>query len=301
MPSKVELLKKYVWIVDAFAHGQRLTFKEISDKWLVSNRWQETLVLRTFHRYRKAIRELFGIDILWSRSGNVYYIENDDVEQSEIISRLFTELSVVNQAMEDSGITDRILFERSLSGYEYLSLIVESLTTRRALKITYRSMGSGVESNLMVCPHSLHQFGKRWYLLATYDGQSKRGVYALDRIEECQLTEVDYKFDSTLNPKTYFDEVIGVNLDDDYDCEDVVFRIYDTQRSYVEEIPLHKTQKRISYTKEYSDYRVRVRPEYEFIHEILRLGRHAEVLSPDWVREEVRWQAEQIIKRYDPK
>ena len=162
-------------------------------------------------------------------------------------------------------------------------------------------MGSGKESELMLCPHSLHQFGKRWYLLATYDGHKKRRVYALNRIQECQLTEVEFKFDPTLNPKTYFDEVIGVNLDDDYDCVDVVFRIYDTLRSYVEEIPLHKTQKRICYTKEYSDYRVRVRPEYEFIHEMLRLGRHAEVLSPDWVREEVRWQAEQIVKLYSRK
>ena len=82
---------------------------------------------------------------------------------------------------------------------------------------------------------------------------------------------------------------------------EVEFRIYGHQRSYVEEIPLHKTQKRISYTKEYSDYRVKVRPEYEFIHEILRLGQHAEILSPDWVREEVRWRAEQIVKLYDPK
>lgn len=301
MPSKVELLKKYVWIVDAFAYGRRLTFKEISDKWRDSKRWQETLILRTFHRYRKAIRELFGIDILWSRSGNVYYIENDDSEQSEIISRLFAELSIANQAKEDSEIGERIIFAQSLSGYEFLSLIVKALTTRRILKITYLSMGSGEESELMVCPHSLHQFGKRWYLLATYDGHNKRGVYALNRIQECQLTEVEFKFDSTLNPKTYFDEVIGVNLDDDYDCVDVVFRIYDTQRSYVEEIPLHKTQKLICYTKDYSDYRVKVRPEYEFIHEILRLGQHAEILSPDWVREEVRWQAEQIIKRYDPK
>lgn len=301
MPSKVELLKKYVWIVDAFAYGRRLTFKEISDKWRDSKRWQETLILRTFHRYRKAIRELFGIDILWSRSGNVYYIENDDSEQSEIISRLFAEFSIANQAKEDSEIGERIIFAQSLSGYEFLSLIVKALTTRRILKITYLSMGSGEESELMVCPHSLHQFGKRWYLLATYDGHKKRGVYALNRIQECQLTEVEFKFDSTLNPKTYFDEVIGVNLDDDYDCVDVVFRIYDTQRSYVEEIPLHKTQKLICYTKDYSDYHVKVRPEYEFIHEILRLGQHAEILSPDWVREEVRWQAEQIIKRYDPK
>ena len=302
MPSKVELLKRYVWIVEALAHGRRLTFRELSDKWLAGDKWREPFCLRTFHRDRKYIRQLFGIDIVCSRpNGNIYYIEDDDSEQSEIISRLFAELSIVNQARENSEIGERIIFAQSLSGYEFLSLIVKALTTRRILKITYLSMGSGKESELMVCPHSLHQFGKRWYLLATYDGHKMRGVYALNRIQECQLTEVEFKFDPTLNPKTYFDEVIGVNLDDDYDCVDVVFRIYGSQRSYVEEIPLHKTQKRICYTKEYSDYRVKVRPEYEFIHEMLRLGRHAEVLSPDWVREEVRWQAEQIIKRYDPK
>ena len=120
MPSKVELLKRYVWIVEALAHGMRLSFRELSDKWLAGDNWREPLCLRTFHRYRKAIRELFGIDILWSRNENVYYIEYDDSEQSEIISRLFAELSIVNHAKEDSEIGERIIFAQSLSGYEFL-------------------------------------------------------------------------------------------------------------------------------------------------------------------------------------
>ena len=199
MPSKVELIKKYVWIVDAFAHGRRLTFREISDRWLDSKKWEEPLVLRTFHRYRKAIGELFGIDIVWDGYANCYCIGNDDSEQSEIISRLFSELSIANQAKEDSEVGERIIFAQSLSGYEFLSLIVKALTTRRVLQITYRSMGSGEVWELSVCPHSLHQFGKRWYLLATYEGHEKRGVYALNRIEECRITEEEFKFDPTLD------------------------------------------------------------------------------------------------------
>ena len=48
----------------------------------------------------------------------------------------------------------------------------------------------------------------------------------------------------------------------------------------------------------YRDYEYNVRPEWEFIHEILRLGSSVEVLSPQWVREEIPWQADEIIKRY---
>ena len=53
--------------------------------------------------------------------------------------------------------------------------------------------------------------------------------------------------------------------------------------------------------KEYSEYSFRLRPEYEFQHEILKMGFNAQVLSPQWLRDEIKWQAEEILKLYQPK
>ena len=50
--------------------------------------------------------------------------------------------------------------------------------------------------------------------------------------------------------------------------------------------------------KEYTDYIINVRPEYEFQHEMLRLGHDAEVLSPQWLRDEMVWLGEEALKRY---
>ncbi|MDE5902755.1 MAG: WYL domain-containing protein, partial [Muribaculaceae bacterium] len=41
--------------------------------------------------------------------------------------------------------------------------------------------------------------------------------------------------------------------------------------------------------------------EYGFQRTILSLGSDAEILSPQWLREEIKWLAEEILKRYEQK
>lgn len=113
-----------------------------------------------------------------------------------------------------------------------------------------------------------------------------------------KLLDENFEFPADIDPKTYFDEVIGILLDDEYDCERVVVRLYNRQAEYVSLLPLHKSQKIIARGKDYIDFEYNLRPEWEFIHEILRLGYEAEVLSPQWVREELQWQAQEIVNRY---
>ena len=110
-----------------------------------------------------------------------------------------------------------------------------------------------------------------------------------------------WSFNDSFDIRSYFDEVVGVNLDDEYECEEVVVRVYDTQRNYIETLPLHKSQKLINRQKTYSDYSFRLRAEYEFQHEILKMGFNAEVLSPGWLRDEIRWRAREILKLYESK
>ena len=75
-------------------------------------------------------------------------------------------------------------------------------------------------------------------------------------------------------------------------------RVFGPQRAYTDTLPLHKSQRILDYTKDYTDYELTVRPEYEFQHAILAMGPNAEILSPQWLREEIKWLAEEIAKRY---
>ena len=65
MAEKTNLLRRYIWLLDTL-QNQRLTFAQISEKWENSyelNDDNAPLPLRTFHNHRKAIYEIFGIEI----------------------------------------------------------------------------------------------------------------------------------------------------------------------------------------------------------------------------------------------
>ncbi len=172
------------------------------------------------------------------------------------------------------------------------------MTKSRMVKLTYRRFNNTKVSEREVEPYGLKQSGRRWYIIAKNKDHGDLTVYSLDRIESLCLTNTSFEFDKTLDVASYFDEVIGVNVDSDYDCEKVVLRVYGKQSQYIETLPLHKSQRLITHTKEYSDYELNLRLEYEFQHAILALGPNAEIISPQWLREEIKWLAEETAKRY---
>lgn len=304
MAAGILLIRRYVWLVNTIHNAGRITLKKINEKWeeeqsLHKNKEKE-IPTRTFHRHRFAIAELFGIEIECDRfDGNTYYIANPEaLSQPSFTSWIFNTLAIDNQLITNKDVATKIHFEEVPGGTEFLPRIILALSNELELKLNYRGFGKWEETEAIVRPYGLKQSAKRWYLLASFAGRDGVMAFALDRIEECSVTDVKFQPDPSINLKSYFDEVVGVNLDDEYDCEKVTFRIYGRQRAYVESLPLHKTQKCIRREKKYSDYTVVVRPEYEFVHEILKQGFNAEVLSPEWLRDEIRWQAEEILKRY---
>lgn len=77
-----------------------------------------------------------------------------------------------------------------------------------------------------------------------------------------------------------------------------MLRVYGQQRYYIESLPLHKSQEVVSRGKGYIDLKLTLLPEYEFQRAVLALGPEAGVLSPAWLRDELRWLAEETAKRY---
>lgn len=303
MATSVRLIRRYVWLVDTIRRAGRITLEGINNKWSHSSLnegKEEGLPERTFHRHREAVAAIFGIEIRCDRNnGNVYYIENEEeLNKSTFTSSLFNSLAINNQLIENKEVATRIMFEDISGGIEFLPPLIEAISKNILIKIKYRSYNNPKLKEFTVEPYGLKQASRRWYLISHIAGYETLTVFALERIESLDLTEEKFEFDNVWDIKSYFNEVIGVNLEDDYDCEDVRIRVYGHQRHYIESLPLHKSQKLLKKEKEYSEYSFRLRPEYEFQHEILKMGNNAEVLSPQWLRDEIKWQAEEISKFY---
>ena len=136
-------------------------------------------------------------------------------------------------------------------------------------------------------------------MLGRIKGGDSLTVFALDRIQKLDITDQSFEPENLDNIKTQLSEVIGVNIDDDFDCETVVVRVYGKHRAYIDSLPLHFSQRVKDKTADFNDYEFTIRPEYEFQRAILSLGSEAEILSPQWLREEIKWLAEEILKRYN--
>ena len=71
------LINKYVWLVDTIYRAGHITFEEINEKWLDQDMDDRPIPLRTFHKWRIAAEDMFGLVIDCDRKGGYrYYIEN---------------------------------------------------------------------------------------------------------------------------------------------------------------------------------------------------------------------------------
>lgn len=304
MATSVRLIRRYVWLVDTLRRNLRLSLDEINKCWhknYTLNPDHETEIPeRTFHRHREAILDLFDLEIACDRASNTYYIKDSGaLERPSFASWLFNGLALDNQLISNEAVKKRIVYEEIPGGIGFLPVIVEALSENRVLSMSYRSFNkAGGPNHLEIEPIGLKQYRRRWYLIGSLEEHDNPLTFALDRMETLLTTDKTFEHDNKDNFNEIFSEVVGVNVDSDFDVEDVVVRVYGKQRNYFEGTPLHHSQTKINETKEYSDYKFLLRPEYEFQHEILRVGPDAEVLTPKWLRDEMQWNAIKILERY---
>ena len=95
------LYGQYVWLIDTIRSAGRITKAEIDRRWAKSSlneKHEDTYPLRSFHRHKEAIREIFGLIIGCDLSGGyVYYISNfDDLASDGYRSHLLKSLELLS-------------------------------------------------------------------------------------------------------------------------------------------------------------------------------------------------------------
>lgn len=308
MAASIKVLQRYVWLIDTVRSAGNITFKDICECWEKSTlnenpngrMGKPSISLRTFRNHMDKIHDSFGISIKCNRRYNTYFIaEEEHSQQSKFLVQLIHTLSLGNQLLEDLDLSSRVLFEDTPGGQEHIPVILEALRKKKKVKFEYHSFYNDNNTEKVVEPYGLKQSRKRWYLVGKEEDTDFLWLWALDRISQLKILDEDYQFDKNLDVQRHFKDVIGVNVDtENYGVEKVVVRIIGNQRNYINSLPLHPTQRVIEEHKDYSDYEFTVLPEYEFIHAILQIGEDAEIISPEWVRADIKNRIEEMMKKY---
>lgn len=295
-------INKYVWLVETIYNAKKISFADINKKWLNSNLSESVEISRrTFHKWRIAIEEIFGLVINCERKGGYkYYIENvDEIKDGSIYNWLLKTISVSNLLMGYQHLKERILLEDVPSGQKYLSKIIDAMNLGQCVSITYKDYQWSASETFDIEPYCVKLFKQRWYVVGVISAENDIKVYSLDRILCLEiLTDKKFKMPSSFESSKYFEEYYGIVVDEDYDVEEIKFKISAKQAKYLRSLPLHCSQQEIETTDEYCIFVVHLRPTYDFIQEIMRQKEEIELLSPQWLRDEIAWIARSMWKKH---
>ena len=301
------LMSKYVWLVETIYKAGKITFDEINKKWIdeelgydKKTKTVTPLSLRTFHKWRDAVEELFGLFIENEKGGQYrYYILNEEeLKNGSIRSWLFSNLTVNNLMLDSLKIKDRILLEAIPDGEQYLPTILKALETNTVLTMTYQSYWRDEANTFEVEPYCLKAFKQRWYLVCRSPYYNKIMIYSLDRIHHLEATTSTFKYPKDFNGEEYFEDCFGIIADQRCKVETVKLKISAGEANYLRSLTLHQSQKEIERNGEYSIFTVRLRPTYDFRQEILSMGSDIEVLEPKWFRDEVAEISKHMWNKY---
>ena len=284
------LLNKYVWLVETIYNAKYISYEEINRRWL-DNDISEGLEIpkRTFHTWINEAEELFGLVIRCEHYGDFrYYIENaEEIKQGGLRNWLLNTISTSNLLMENRQLKDRILLEEVPSVKDHLSPILAAMRSDTVLRLTYQSYRHDESSTFDLEPYCVKLFKQRWYLVGRSPYLKQVRVYALDRILGLETTEKRFKMPKKFNPTAFFEDFYGIIAHEHAEVETIRLKVSANQSNYMRSLPLHPSQKEVETNENYCIFEMRLCPEFDFQQEILSKMPDIEVLSPEWLREEI--------------
>lgn len=298
------ILKKYIWLTnELFRAGERgLSLREINERWVRNTDLSsgQELPRRTFDRWKWAIEDMFGVSIENEGKGEYrYFIRNAETMRQGSLSRwLLNTYTTADALAGQLSLADRIVVEDVPSSQDFLVPIMNAMRSNSVIMLTHRRFRSDSSRIYTVAPYCLRMFQRRWYLLAKSIPDGKMRLYGLDRIEDITITDEHFKLPDDFDAHGYFASFFGVVLDDKVKEERIVIRANEYHQHYLRTLPLYASQREIYTCADYTDFELYLRPTYDFVMELLRVGNMVEVLEPQSLRNTMKGWIEDMWEMY---
>ena len=176
-----------------------------------------------------------------------------------------------------------------LKGLEFFTTVFNAIVNKRALAIVYKPFNKPrrtIETN----PYFLKQYNDRWFLFGRTTGFSRISNIALDRIVSVEESNKTFsECPPEINFEEYFEDVVGVSVEQDAPTMDVLLRVSSQQAPYIRNKPLHESQSEPEngFGDGYAYFRLQVKDNYELRSLLLSFGGDIEVLAPEPFRQEM--------------
>ncbi len=218
----------------------------------------------------------------------------------------FDALNGVIQKLEDHVYSNQtrtkpvIEFEKNenLKGLNFLDTLYQTIITKKAIKITYKSFKARQAATFDFHAYLLKEFRNRWFVIGIRDGQEHLVNLALDRIIDLQESEIEFKYNSKYDLEHYFSKAIGVSINPDLKTEEIILFVYNKHAPYVQTKPFHASQKLIKKDNFGITISLNVQHNFELEKEILGLGDGIRVISPPFLKRKIKQRLKYATESY---
>ncbi|MBK9477847.1 MAG: WYL domain-containing protein [Bacteroidia bacterium] len=186
-----------------------------------------------------------------------------------------------------------------IKGCNFLTSLVQAILDSKIIKFTYKKFMDKNAKEWTFKPHLLKEYKSRWYIIG-YDLKDNIKTFALDRIENVELTENFFIKNQDFNHNLYFKNSFGINRADNKKIEKILLKYTPHQSNYVESLAIHPTQQTIKKAKDGSlTISIEVVPSYELFEYLLGQADSVKIISPKFLAKDLKERHEKAQQQYN--
>jgi len=253
---------------------------------------------RTLQRDIKEIRNVFGIDIEYSKSHKGYFISQKENENMNF-QRMMEAFDMFNSLNLAQDLTPFIHMEkRRPQGTDNLYGLLHAIKNRLKIKFTYQKFWEEELSQRLVEPYALKEFKNRWYLMAKDSKDNNIKSFALDRLTNLGITNHTFKYPDNYSIEQSYRYCFGIISPNDEEPQDIILSFDPFQGKYIKTLPLHHTQEILVDNEEEMKIKLKLCLTHDLVMELLSFGEYMKVIKPKSLADQIKQAHQKAFKQY---
>ena len=253
---------------------------------------------RTLQRDIKEIRNVFGIDIEYSKSQKGYFISQNENENMNF-QRMMEAFDMFNSLNLAQDLTPFIHLEkRRPQGTENLYGLLHAIKNRLQIKFTYQKFWEEELIQRFVEPYALKEFKNRWYIMAKDSKDNNIKSFALDRLTNLEITNHTYQYPDNYSIEQSYRYCFGIISPNDEEPQDIILSFDPFQGKYIKTLPLHDTQQVLVDNDVEMKIKLKLCLTHDLVMELLSFGDNMKVIEPKSLADEIKQAHEKAYRQY---
>ena len=253
---------------------------------------------RTLQRDIKEIRNVFGIDIEYSKSQKGYFISQNENENMNF-QRMMEAFDMFNSLNLAQDLTPFIHLEkRRPQGTDNLYGLLHAIKNRLQIKFTYQKFWEEELSQRLVEPYALKEFKNRWYIMAKDSKDNNIKSFALDRLSNLEITNQTYQYPDNYSIEQSYRYCFGIISPNDEEPQDIILSFDPFQGKYIKTLPLHDTQQVLADNDEEMKIKLKLCLTHDLVMELLSFGDNMKVIEPKSLADQIKQAHEKAYRQY---